>query len=208
MVGATVAVKGSSTKTQSDSKGNFSITVNKGGTLVFTYAGMAAREVTVNSSESLDIVLEDAGINMNEVVVIGYGQQRKSLVTGAISSIKSDQLTTASPIRLDQALQGRTAGIQCCRAPPSEDQTLPGGLDPRPGPHEPYQWRHCGRVDTGVRCFSWNAALSGIRSCGKRSAGRRHSGDDGLWPWPPLRSSGRYRPPFSISVTPGRRRNA
>jgi TonB-linked SusC/RagA family outer membrane protein len=112
LVGATVVVKGGSKKTQTDSKGNFSISVNKGGTLVITYTGMATREVTVTGSENLEIVLEEVGVNLNEVVVTGYGQQKKSLVTGAISSIKADQLTTASPIRLDQALQGRTAGIQ------------------------------------------------------------------------------------------------
>lgn len=112
LAGVTISVKGTDFKTQSDQSGNFSISTKKGSTLVFSYTGMASREVSVSSSGALEIILEAVGMDLNEVVVTGYGQQKKSLITGAISSIKSDQLTTASQIRLDQALQGRTAGVQ------------------------------------------------------------------------------------------------
>ncbi len=112
LASVTVSVKGTDQKTMTDQDGNFSLKLPRAETLVFTYTGMATREVAVTTSGSLEISMEIFGQNLDEVVVVGYGQQKKSLLTGAISSIKSDQLTTSSQIRLDQALQGRTSGVQ------------------------------------------------------------------------------------------------
>ena len=108
--GATITVKGTSTVTTADQNGNFSIAVSQGALLKVSYAGMADQELSVDKAGTLNFALEEKG-GLNEVVVVGYGQQRKSLVTGAISSVKAEQLATVSSTRIDQALQGRTAGV-------------------------------------------------------------------------------------------------
>jgi TonB-dependent starch-binding outer membrane protein SusC len=110
--GATVTIKGTNTATITDEAGNFSINVPQRGTmLVISYAGMESQEVSTTESGPLAISLAGITGSLNEVVVIGYGQQRKANVTGSISSVKADQLETVSNTRLDQALQGRTAGV-------------------------------------------------------------------------------------------------
>lgn len=109
----TVTVKGTTTSTLTDKNGDFSITVPQNSSvLVFTYTGMNTVEMAVNQGSIVNISMDELPGNLNEVVVIGYGQQKKSLVTGAISSVKADQLTTVSSTRIEQALQGRTAGVQ------------------------------------------------------------------------------------------------
>jgi TonB-dependent starch-binding outer membrane protein SusC len=110
---ATVNVKGTSTSTITDRNGTFTIKVPQAGAvLVISYMGMTTEEVVVNQDGQVNVSLTDGGGILNEVVVIGYGQQKKSLVTGAISSVKADQLTTVSSTRIEQALQGRVAGVQ------------------------------------------------------------------------------------------------
>jgi TonB-dependent starch-binding outer membrane protein SusC len=110
---ATVTVKGTTTATITDKKGLFTINVPQAGAvLVISYMGMNIEEVVVNQQGDVNVSLTENGGTLNEVVVIGYGQQKKSLVTGAISSVKADQLTTVSSTRIEQALQGRTAGVQ------------------------------------------------------------------------------------------------
>ncbi len=109
--GATVTEKGTNNATSTDKEGNYSISVPKGGVLVISYTGMGTREITVSGPGSRDFSLIQSAGTMDEIVVIGYGQQKKSLVTGAISSIKADQINTVSNTRIDQALQGRVSGV-------------------------------------------------------------------------------------------------
>lgn len=110
---ATVTIKGTTTATATDKNGAFSISVPKAGTvLVISYTGMVNEEITVNQPGELSISLNESTSSLNEVVVIGYGQQKKALVTGAISSVKAEQLASVSSTRLEQAMQGRTAGVQ------------------------------------------------------------------------------------------------
>ncbi|MEP6676568.1 MAG: TonB-dependent receptor [Ferruginibacter sp.] len=110
--GATVTVKGTKTATTSDNTGAFSITVpGKGSVLIISYTGMQAEEVVVNQAGMLNFSLTGINGTMNEIVVIGYGQQKKALLTGAISSVKAEQLNTVSNTRIEQALQGRVAGV-------------------------------------------------------------------------------------------------
>src|SRR5690606_16391132 len=86
-------------------------TENANATLVFTYIGFTLQEVDLAGRTTINVQLKPSNKRLQEVIVVGYGQQRKSLVTGAISSVKADQLTTVSSTRIDQALQGRTAGV-------------------------------------------------------------------------------------------------
>ena len=112
LIGATIQLKGTTTATVTDQEGKFSITVpTSGGTLVVSFTGMGTEEVAVTKAGALNFNLTEMPSTLNEVVVIGYGQQKKSLVTGAISSVKADQLATVSATRVDQALQGRTSGV-------------------------------------------------------------------------------------------------
>jgi TonB-dependent starch-binding outer membrane protein SusC len=111
--GATVSVKGTNTGVVTDADGNFTITIPRAGTVLeVTYVGMASTEIVANNAGPLTVSLSETAGSLNEIVVIGYGQQRKSQVTGAISSVKAEQLKTVTSTRIEQALQGRTAGVQ------------------------------------------------------------------------------------------------
>lgn len=108
--GVTVAVKGTSIATMTNATGSFSLHVpQKNAVLRFSYAGMEPYEAAAASGLSISMMQSTKTID--EVVVVGYGQQRKSLVTGAISSVKSEQIATVSSTRIEQALQGRTPGV-------------------------------------------------------------------------------------------------
>ena len=111
--GATVAVKGTTDATLTDSKGNFKIVVpSQNSTLVISYFGMTTKEALVPASGVLDVEMElEAAKNLDEVVVVGYGTQKKRVVTGAISSVKASDLEDQPVVRVEQALQGRTSGL-------------------------------------------------------------------------------------------------
>ncbi|HUW94050.1 MAG TPA: SusC/RagA family TonB-linked outer membrane protein, partial [Bacteroidales bacterium] len=110
--GVSISVKGTTTGILADVNGAFIIDVPANSTLVFSFVGMKTQEILVTASTTLNVVLESEISEMGEVVVIGYGVQKKSLVTGAISSIKSEDIAGTSITRPEQALQGKTAGVQ------------------------------------------------------------------------------------------------
>jgi TonB-dependent starch-binding outer membrane protein SusC len=109
--GVSVEIKGTSTGTTTDADGNFTIQVpDNNAVLVFSYAGFTTQELKVTSP--LNIKLSNAQSVMNEVVVIGYGTAKKSDLTGAVATIKSDKLLDrASSQDVTQALQGRVPGV-------------------------------------------------------------------------------------------------
>jgi len=110
--GATVSVKGASGGTTTDNSGNFSIDVPKGRILVISFVGMTTQEVSIPSSGAVSVTLDQtASSRLDEVVVVGYGTQKKSVVTGAISSVRASDLDKQPVVRLEQALQGRTSGL-------------------------------------------------------------------------------------------------
>lgn len=109
--GASVVVKGTTKGTTTDFDGNYSITVDSGSILVFSYIGYAPKEIAVGNQSTVNVILE-ADNKLDEVVVIGYGTQRKSDLTGAVSSVSAEDLTVNPVSRVDQALQGRAAGVQ------------------------------------------------------------------------------------------------
>ncbi len=110
LIGVTVQVKGTSTGTSTDIDGNYFIMAETGQILVFSYVGMTPREVAVTGAK-LDVTLEENSEVLDEVVVIGYGVQKKKLVTGATAQIKGDdiaKMNTTSPL---QAMQGQLPGV-------------------------------------------------------------------------------------------------
>lgn len=114
--GVTVAVKGTTSGTVTNLDGQFTIKVNQGATLVFSFVGFASQEVVVGDISTLNIVLQDQLIGVDEIVVVGYGTQKRSVVTGSISSIRKEDLQNSSVSRAEQALQGKTSGIQVISA--------------------------------------------------------------------------------------------
>lgn len=109
--GVSVLIKGSTMGTQTDFDGNFSLRSKVGDKLVFSFLGMKNSEITVDSRASYNVVLKEDAAQLDEVVVIGYGSQKKSDLTGAISSVSGDQLATVPAMTAAQALQGRAAGL-------------------------------------------------------------------------------------------------
>lgn len=105
-----VGVPGNGTTT--DQNGQFQITVSKSvSALLFRSIGMNSKEVSIQNNQTLEVSLSPATQSLNDVVVVGYGTQKKSLVTGAISSISIKDLEVAGLMRADQALQGKAAGV-------------------------------------------------------------------------------------------------
>lgn len=110
--GVTVREKGTQNFVTSDSRGNFKIIVaNENAILVFTYIGFAPQEIPVNKNTQLNIVLKETTQNLNDVVVIGYGQQKRGDVNGAISSVTAKDIQDVPQVSIDQMLQGRAAGV-------------------------------------------------------------------------------------------------
>ncbi len=110
--GANIAIKGTTTGVIADFDGNFSLELESGNeTLLVSYIGFATKEVEVRGQSTLMIVLEESASGLDEVVVIGYGTQKRSEITGAISTIKASDLSSGTSSGVQEALQGRIAGV-------------------------------------------------------------------------------------------------
>ena len=111
--GVTVMVQGTTNGTITDFDGNYTLSVTGDlPTLVYSFVGMKTQEISVNGKTTINVTLEEETIGLDEVISIGYGVQKKSVVTGSISSVKSEDLQNQSISRAEQALQGRTSGVQ------------------------------------------------------------------------------------------------
>lgn len=111
LLGVNVIVKGTTIGSVTDIDGNFSFEAPAGSTLVISYIGFKSEEIKVKGNTPLNIILKEDSEALDEVVVVGYGVQKKSDVTGALSSVKGEDLTKLSISRTDQALQGQMAGV-------------------------------------------------------------------------------------------------
>jgi len=112
LIGVSVGVKGTTIGTMTDVDGNYSISIPSGkGILVFSYLGYTEQERNVSKSETINIVLSPDNFMLDEVVAIGYGTMKKSDLTGAVSSVSGDKLRVTPVSGVDQALQGRIAGV-------------------------------------------------------------------------------------------------
>lgn len=113
--GASVVVKGTLTGTTTDFDGNFTVQAEAENTLIISYIGYANKEILIGNQNQISVVLEP-GNKLDEVVVIGYGTQRKSDLTGSVASVSSEEITQIPTSRVDQVLQGRAAGVQVTQA--------------------------------------------------------------------------------------------
>lgn len=109
--GVSILVKGTGRGTSTDSLGKFSITAKPGEVLIFSFLGFQEKEVVVNNRESLSVTLAHSDKTLNDVIVVGYGTQKKADVTGAISSISPKALKEVPVTSVSQMLQGRAAGV-------------------------------------------------------------------------------------------------
>jgi TonB-linked SusC/RagA family outer membrane protein len=110
--GVTVVVKGTNSGTLTGIDGKYSLPLPAGATtLNFSFIGMESQEITIGKSTQINVILVQSSIGLDEVVVVGYGTQKRATVTGAISSVTSDKITALPSAGLDQALQGRAAGV-------------------------------------------------------------------------------------------------
>ena len=111
VIGANVMVKGSTNGTITDLDGNFSISAKAGDVLHVSFMGYKSQEIKVTNAGPLRITLVPDNVQLQEVVAIGYGTMKKSDLTGAVTSVSAEQLLKAPVSGLDQALQGRAAGV-------------------------------------------------------------------------------------------------
>jgi len=121
--GVNVVEKGTTNGTATDANGEFKINVSSGSaTLLFSFIGYANQEVLVNNQSVINISLAPDVVTLQEIVVVGYGTQEKKVVTGAVSSVTSKDISNMAVAGLDQAIQGKMAGVLV-----SQNSGEPGG---------------------------------------------------------------------------------
>ena len=111
MIGVSILEKGTSNGVVTDIDGNYSLNATEGGTLVFSYVGYVTQEHPVKAG-TLNITMTEDTETLEELVVVGYGVQKKSSVTGAISQVKAEDMENRTVTTAAAALQGKTAGVQ------------------------------------------------------------------------------------------------
>lgn len=110
--GVSISIKGTTLGTETDFDGLYSFPkISKGSILVFNYLGYKKKEVVVADSEIINVSIEQSTESLDEIVVIGYGTQKKKEVTGAVSVVSSATIDDLKPTRIEQALQGQVAGV-------------------------------------------------------------------------------------------------
>ena len=109
--GVNVLIKGTTNGTATDIDGNYSIQANPEDVLIFSFIGFAKQEMTVGSRSVIDVVLESDVASLDEIIVVGYGVQKKSVATASVSKVEAEDLQGFSIARADQALQGQVAGV-------------------------------------------------------------------------------------------------
>lgn len=110
--GVSVVVKGTTTGVITDMDGRFTLEVPNDGILQFTFMGMEPQEIPVKGQSVVNVVLKESNVDIDEVVVVGYGQMRRSDLTGSVVSVSSDAISKSVTTSIDQVLQGRAAGVQ------------------------------------------------------------------------------------------------
>ena len=116
LIGATILVQGTEQGTITDINGNFQVKTDPKATLIISYTGFSSKIIVVGNQTVWNIMLEPEDLKLDEVVVIGYGSQRKSQITGAISSLKGKDIQDQPVSNLANSMQGRVAGLNVMSA--------------------------------------------------------------------------------------------
>ncbi len=113
LIGVTILEKGTSLGTITDFDGTYELTLdNEDAVLVFSYTGFSTVERAIGNLSVIDVTLETDVANLDEVIVVGYGTQKKKVVTAAITKVSAEDLEDMPNLRIEQSLQGRTSGVR------------------------------------------------------------------------------------------------
>jgi TonB-dependent starch-binding outer membrane protein SusC len=124
-IGATIQVKGTNVGASADFDGKFQIQApGPDAVLVFSYTGFATQEIRVGDRNTWDIQLLENASTLEEVVVTGYGSQKRSSISGSVSTVNAEEIAERPILRVEQALQGRTAGVQIAQVSGSPGSSL------------------------------------------------------------------------------------
>lgn len=141
IIGATIMVKGTKNGTVTDFDGNFSISNVQSGTLVISYVGYKTKEIAFHGTAPVNVTLAEDSKALDEVVVVGYGTQKKSDVTGSVTSVNKDRLSQLPVTNVMQALEGATSGVlvtQSSSIPGSGPSTVIRGKNSINASTDPY----------------------------------------------------------------------
>lgn len=110
--GVNVVIKGTTDGTSTDASGKYAISIpNAQATLQFSFVGYVTAEETVNARTVINVRMKPSAFDLAEAVVVGYGVQKKSLITGSIAKVSAQEMARGNNLRINQALQGKTAGV-------------------------------------------------------------------------------------------------
>jgi len=116
--GASVVLEGTTTGIQTDFDGNYTLdNVPGDGSLVFSYVGFTSQTIPINSRTTINLTMQEDTQSLDEVVVVGYGTQKKADLTGSIATVKSEDIARTPSGAAMQALQGKVAGLQVVSPP-------------------------------------------------------------------------------------------
>jgi len=124
LIGVSVMEVGTSTGTITDVSGNYELKTRANSSLSFSYLGYQKQVISVSGKTRIDVILKDEDKSLSEVVVVGYGTQRKEAVTGSVASVKGDILKEIPAGNITQALQGRVAGVDLQQSDSKPGATL------------------------------------------------------------------------------------
>ncbi|MEO9570135.1 MAG: TonB-dependent receptor [Polaribacter sp.] len=133
--GVSIMIKGTTIGATTDFEGNYKITAKKGDVLRFLYLGFKEQAITVASQKTINIVLKEDADELDEIIIIGYGKQKKASVLGAISQVKGEEIIQAGASNLTNALSGISSGVNIVQSSgqPGEDDGeifIRGNSDP------------------------------------------------------------------------------
>lgn len=112
LIGVTILEKDTNNGTTTDIDGSYAITVQPDAILVFSYIGMESKEIAVDNRSEINVEMAEAAEFLDEIIVVGYGNQKRSNISGSVSTVTAEEITKTPVLRVEQALQGRTAGVQ------------------------------------------------------------------------------------------------
>ncbi len=121
LVGVNVIIQGTTTGTISDFNGNYVIEAESKDSLIFSFIGFEDKVIPVGNQTEINVVMNSSNLSVDEVVVVGYGTQRKEAVTGSVASIKGDVIRDVPSSNVTQSLQGRISGVEM-----AQTSTKPG----------------------------------------------------------------------------------
>jgi len=123
LIGVTIKLKGTSIGTSTDANGQFTLTVpSNEGTVSLSFIGYKSTEVNISGQTSIDINMAEDANSLNDVVVVGYGTQKRREISGSIASVKGAEIANLTTASVDRAIQGKAAGVQI-----NSSNGLPGG---------------------------------------------------------------------------------